>query len=352
MVLLICILFGVISITSLLLNKKNVIIYAKNIKLNFEIVYISFGIFLVIISGFRGEGIDRDYLNYKDLHFIGNESLRLTIEPSFNLISQVVKNLFNNNVTILFVTYALFGVSTKLLAIKKTSEFWLLSLLIYISYLFTLQEMTQIRVGVASGFIMLCIAPLKERHAIRFLLFASLAIFFHYSAIIVLFLWFLNPDKINIKFYALIIIGSYLIHEFSAIYITDIQKYIPITPLENKLLAYKYDNESNLNIFNVWQLMRTILCFLFLWKINIIQKENKYSILLLKLYIISTCSFVLLSTNPSFAARISDLFAVSDIILLPCILYFIKPALFAKLLIICISFFYLFLNLFFNKIIT
>jgi hypothetical protein len=199
---------------------------------------------------------------------------------------------------------------------------------------------------------MLSIKPLCERKLLIFLIVSILATLFHYTAIIMIFLWFLNPKKINTQFYVLLIIASYLINQFSSMNISEIQKYIQITAIQNKLLAYEYAYKSTINVFNLWQIMRTVLSFLFLWKSNLIQENNKYGILLIKLYILTTCTFVILAANPTFAVRISDLLAITDIILIPCIIYIIKPEFIAKLIVAGIGFTYLFLNLFYNKIIT
>lgn len=356
MILIVCSLFISLSLIPLFSTNNKTKQSRNNNGSRIKFLYISFGVLLVFILAFRGEGVDRDYGNYENIFFLNSDqnsgSWSILIEPSFILISKLIQTFFNNNVIVLFVIYAFLGVSIKMYAIKQLSQFWALSLLLYLSYSFTLHDMTQIRAGVASGFILLCIKPLYERKLVNFLALSICATLFHYSAIIVLFLWFLNPQKINVKIYGLIIILAYLFYLFSSIYISEILKYIPISLLQNKILAYEYDNEGSLNVFNVWQIMRILLSFLFLWNIKQIQEKNKYGILLLKLYIFSTSSYVLLAANPSFAGRISDLFAISDIVMVPCILYFIKPNSLAKIIVISIAFSYLFLNLFFNKIIT
>ena len=237
MILLICALFLILSLTTLFITDNSIKPYEKNTDLFLKILFIFIGILLFFISGFRAVGIDRDYYNYINLYEENKDSWSFLIEPSFILISKFVKTCFNSNVTFLFVLFALIGVSTKMYAIKQLSEFWSLSLLLYISYSFILQDMTQIRVGVAAGFILLSIEPLYERKFWKFLIFSICAILFHYTALIIILLWFLNPTKINVKLYGLIIILVYLINLTSSFYISELLQYIPILPLQNKILA-------------------------------------------------------------------------------------------------------------------
>ena len=135
MVFTICILFVVISIAAFLPTKDKLAIDAyDNKELVSKLLYTLFGILLILISGFRGTGIDRDYLNYINLYNIHKDSWTPLIEPSFLLISKLIKSFLNNNVTALFVIFAILGVSTKMFAIKQLSHFVALPLLIYLSY--------------------------------------------------------------------------------------------------------------------------------------------------------------------------------------------------------------------------
>ena len=347
---LICILFILVSFVIFLPANYFSNLYLNNFKLNPKLFYVAFGILLILITGFRGDSVDRDYSNYIKRFNLSKESWSLVIEPTFILTSHFVKAFFNSNVTLLFVIYAMLGISTKLYAIDQLSEFWALSIIIYLSYLFTIQDLTQIRAGVAAGFIMLTIKPLYDRKILKFFFFTIMAILFHYSAVIALFFWFLNPKKIDKYLFLLLIPISYAIYYFSFFDSALLNKVLFISQLHNKFLAYQHENNSVINIYNSWQLMRIMLGVIFLWKIELITKNNKYGIILTKLYIISTCFYVLLAFNPIFASRVGDLLVISDIILIPCILYLVTPKVVAKLIVISVGLSYLFLNLFYNKI--
>ena len=120
------------------------------------------------------------------------------IEPSFLLISYIL-GLFTDNVHILSLVYAIFGVSLKMYAFREMSEFCFVPLLCYISFYYVLHELTQIRAGVVSG-IFLCTHPLiaenKKKIAFLLLLGGSLI---HYSSLMLLPVLFLNNKPFNKK---------------------------------------------------------------------------------------------------------------------------------------------------------
>lgn len=352
MIFLICLLFLLISFIVLVPEGFFPIFTINKIRLTSEFYFFFFGVILFLIAGFRGENVDRDYSIYVRQFNIYKDTWFGNYELSFKVISVIVKDIFNSNFTILIIIYAILGVSTKMLAIKQLSEFWGLSILIYLSYLFTLHEMTQIRAGVSAGFMMLSIKPLFEKRNIRFFFIVGLAIIFHYSAIIALFFWFLNTRRINKYLYLSLIPISYVIHYLTIINSDFILKFLSYGPILKKFLAYQYMNNSYINVFNSWQLLKIGLAVIFLFNIDSIFKKNKYGILLVKLFVFSICTYVLLAFNPAYASRLSDLFAISDIILIPCFLYFVKPEVYAKLIVIFIGFTFLFLNLFYNKILS
>ena len=311
-------------------------------------IFVFLGLILVFIAGLRKEGVDRDYSNYKDV-FDGN-TLDVFAEPTFLFISWFVKSYFYNNVIYLFLIYAFLGVFTKFLAIKQLTEFWFFSILLYISYSYSLHELTQIRVGVAVGMLLLAIKPLYDRNLIKFIVLGFLAVLFHYSIFFIFFLWFMSATKINVKYYFCLVIGSCLVGLLFKNYFSSIFEIFAFGPLESKVLSYQFENNTVLNVFNVWQLLRFGLILLFLYKIDLLQKNNCYSVLLVKIYILSSCTFFLFSFNPTFAGRISDMLGIVDIILIPFLIYIFNPSAFGKISLLLIGFSYLFLNLFFNKI--
>lgn len=340
MIIIILIIFTLATIIAILPIKSQ--IYKQNL-------YFGFALVLISIAGFRGEGVDRDYLNYVYLFENFSNSL---IEPLFYIISFIIHKFLFSDPLYLFVIFAFIGVSTKFWAIKQLSDLWFLTLVIYIGEFFILHDLTQIRVGIASGFLLLCIKPIYERNWKLFLLFSTIAILSHYSAILILPLWFINANKPR-KIYLLIFIPiSYVIY-FAG---TNIIGNIPIPYIKEKLALYQMlqkagvDGFDKINVFNLIHLFRIALYYLFIFKLELLIEKNKYAIILVKLFVISLCSFPLFAFMPVVGFRISELFGIVDIILIPFIIYIFKPIWLSKIIVILIGLLFILTTLFYNNI--
>ena len=116
-----------------------------------SILFFVLGFILILIAGFRSEEVVRDYVNYVT-YFHDRDFL--AVEPAFVVISKIIYSLIGPYPIYLFLLFAILGVSFKLIAIKQLTEQWFLSLVIYLSNFFILHEMTQIRAGIASSFLL------------------------------------------------------------------------------------------------------------------------------------------------------------------------------------------------------
>lgn len=313
-------------------------------------MFICLGLILIFIAGFRGEGVDRDYSNYVEMF---HQQDFITVEPSFVAISIFIDTVFGDNPLFLFLIFAILGVSLKLIAIKRLTSLWFLSLLIYFSNFFILHEMTQIRAGIASSFLLLSIKPIYDRNWKLFLLFAILGLSFHYSALIILPLWFLG-DEPRKKWLFFSIPFVYLIY-FSGINLIGI---IPIPGVREKIEIYQKlqeigDQESTaINVFNLVFLSKIAIFYLLLFKYDLILYYNKYFTILMKVYCIALMAYPLLSSVPAIAVRVNELFAIVDIILIPLLFYIFKPIYFSRMIVISIGFTLLLVFLFYVKLIA
>jgi hypothetical protein len=312
-------------------------------------IVVSIAIALVIISAFRGEYVDRDYMSYVNIY---NNIDIATVEPSFIFISKIVNVLFGDNVLFVFLLYAILGVCIKIYGIMKYSDYWLLSVLVYLSYSYILHDLTQIRAGVAGGLMLLSVEAINNRDWRKYVFLMSLAVLFHYSAAFFLWLWFFDQDRIKVSAYILFIIISIILPP----YLMDISRnfyiFVPFDFLSRKLGQYENQHGDVMNIFNTWQLMRIFLSLLFLKSIDVIRVNNRYGVIFVKIYVVASCMRMLLSWNPVLCERISDLFIIMDMVTLTYIVYIVRPRYIAKLAVICISITYLFMNLFYNKLLN
>ncbi|MCR4030917.1 MULTISPECIES: EpsG family protein [Flavobacterium] len=304
-------------------------------------------VLLFLIAGFRSDDVTNDYTGYVDYYNdIINHSFS-RVEPSFIYITEFVNFAFHD-VLYLFVVYAFLGVFFKYVAIANLSEYKLHSAFIYFCSFFLILEMTQIRAGVATGLVLLCIKPIKERKILQFLFFALLAFFFHFSALFILLFYFLNATKINKKVYFALIPLGYLM------YFLNINLFFFLDFLQIDLIQMKFESygaaDNDINLFNWVYLSRILLGFFLLWKIDLIQERNDYAIILIKFYFISLFVFSAFATIPGISTRISELLLIVEIILTPCLLYVFRNKAVANFVIFIIGLIHLCFSIFITKL--
>ncbi|MDP5231999.1 MAG: EpsG family protein, partial [Cellulophaga sp.] len=236
------------------------------------------------------------------------------------------------------------GVGIKYIAIKKLSNFWICSALVYFSYFFLLHEMTQIRTSIASGVLLLCIPFIYHKNLKGFLILVFLGTMAHYSLIAIIPMYYLNIKKVEKIFFFLIPI-AYLMF-FLNINISSILGLVNSlydgggTRFEYYLILAK---SSSIRVLTTLQLLHIIICYILLWKWKFLSKKNDYFIILLKFYVIATSLYAALADIPALAIRFSELFHIVEIILIPMLIYLTKKKIDAKMLIIILSLFCLLL---------
>lgn len=298
-----------------------------------------FTIFLVLLTGLRGEGVDNDYGNYLVMY----NDPPIVVEPSFLLICYISQILKIGAVG-MFLIYAVLGVSLKIIAIKELSSLFWFSIAIYLSNIYILQDLNQIRAGVASAFILLMIKPIYERNFALFLFYALLSSFFHYSGLLTFFLYpimVLQTRHKSIFIWGALPFLGYII--FFIMTQINIFALIPIESVRLKLEMYRamqeagVEGSSQINLFNLHTLFRLSIFVLLFIRYDLLLNENKYFSILIKIYSIALFSFPFLGAiTPLLGYRISELFGVVEIILYPMIYYLFKPAFFSKILLITV----------------
>ena len=304
---------------------------------------------LILFAGLRSNNVDRDYNGYESYYnsVINNGWQATLVEPSFSLISMTV-NFFSGNFRYLFILYAIIGVLLKIRGIILLSNNWILSVLLYFPSYFFLHEMTQIRVGVATGIFLISIVSIYNKAPLRFLLFLTLAIFFQFTAIVMLPIYFLNPNKFNKLIYSVLIPLGYIIF-LSGINMFFFLDFLPINFINTKYESYSLNlNVNDLNLFNFLFLIRCIIAYFFIYHFNKIK--NRYFILILKIYLIGLFLYLLLANFHTIGSRISEFLLIVEIILFPNIIFLFKSKKFAIFLTLIFSLSYLLYSLYFAKI--
>lgn len=323
---------------------------SDNVELNTFLVLI--GICLIFIAGFRQIGFDQDSLQYLSGYndfasFVDANFLER--EPSYWLITWFTKAVFSDSVRPLLLIYATLGVSINVWAIKTTSRYPIIAIYCYILLFFPIHEMTQIRVGVACAIFLSSTSDLTDRKFNSFLLKAAFATFFHYSAVVVILVYLIKPKNINIKFYALLPLSGLGLGYFNNVLFIILNNIAEMLPgfIGNKIQMYitllSMNIGDQINLFNIYY---TCLLIVFYYSIfNISKFKSNHDVLIIKilgwvLFIYYSMSFL-----PVVAVRVSELFSVVIIFLLPALVGIFKSNTFATVVILLFP-----LSMFINNI--
>jgi len=308
------------------------------------------GLFLALFAGLRGKDVSSDYSTYIDffqeIKAEGTLNLISLVEPTFVIIAYILPTI-----KAVMIVFAVLAVSIKLLALNKMTPYIFFSVALLFSSFFLVQEMNQVRAAVATGLLLLSVPSILDKKLFYFCLIIAFAMLFHYSAIVFFPLYFLNNYKVQ-RFYFLIIPASYLLN-LLGIGFLDILKHVHINFVESKLEAY---NElysmgmyTKINIYNPIIVIRIAIIYALLANARQLSLKNRYFIILIKSYVISISILVLFSSLPVFSLRVSDIFGIVEIVLIPFFFYIYNPKLLVALLIFLFGSLILCIDLFYNK---
>lgn len=317
------------------------------------IAYVIIVTIMVLIAGFKPIGIDNDSNNYVGyFYWRGDDS----VELSFVMISAILQKIADEP-QLLFITYALLSIPFKAYVLTKLTDMWFLALAVWLSRYMILQDMTQIRVAVSTAIFLYSLLFLDQGRKDKYLLCCLAATFFHYSAVVMFPLAFLgNKDlgkKWLIALYVLPIAGYLL----SSLHINFLNL-IPIPYVQDKVQVYEMARDEGfmgmdeINLFNPMYLLRLALYYLLLWKYDVVKEHSKYLPLLLKIFAFSYVAYTMLSFIPVFAYRISEFYGITELLLMPLVVYTVKPEWVARTFLIAVFAYITYLDVFKNELLN
>lgn len=344
MITILIILFVLISIP-FIIEPKNKIINT--------VIAVIICIILILVAGLREKNVANDYFVYYNFWITGN--IEGTVEYSLILIKSFIKNELDLTFTFFLVFYAVLGVTFKVIGIRKLSPLFYGSILIYLSHYYLLHEITQVRIGVATGFILISYHYLCKKDYVWFFAFMAIAIFFHQSSSMALILILVSNTKRNLVSYLLLLPIGYLLY-FSNSYFNLT---IPIPYFQSKIEVYKeateagFIKDSKINVFNILFLLKIIILYTLVYFKDKISESLQSFYFLIKVYCISLFTFLFFSDIPVFAFRIQELFGVVDIILIPSLIFIFSEKFkwTGKLVVWCLALGFLLINIYYNKLI-
>lgn len=315
-----------------------------------------FGIVLLfIVAVMRGSDVDRDYETYISIYQYLIKGEPYTIEPTYILFTYM-SHVLTGSPFLIFTIYAFIGLYYKSKYIRYFSPYICLSLLLYYSNFYFVHELTQIRIGAASAIGFFALKYLVENDKRKFVILIFISALFHFSMVVLLVALLFDKKKINSYFILTIyflIVASYTLI-FLNISPLRLLQYIPISVLQEKIAIYTFQTENEMiepvNVMSAMQIIR--LGAITLMFANAKKFENNVSMVLLcKIYSLSPLCLALLSSLPAFAIRVSELFSVADIVVLPILASYCKQNRTVRFAIVLLSIFILLMNLFHNEIV-
>ena len=294
-------------------------------------VYWSFCIILILFSAFRPVGVDPDSKDYESMFLSNEDDPTFLVDPSFLLLVSIFRT-FTDNIHILFLFYAIIGISIKFYALRQLFPLYFLPLIIYFGHYYVLHDFIQMRAAIASAMLLLAIKPLsegKKKTALGYLLIATV---FHSSTLALYPILFFSNTITKIWKYILIAITPIGTILFLCHY--DFITALPIPYIQDKIEwhismteagAYK---ELSLKFPFIWIHYAAILYSLYFYDTIIIKCPVLP--LLLKITACSLFCYYAFSSIPVIAGRLRELFSIVEIALLPCICYTIRPQFYGK----------------------
>lgn len=324
----------IITLGILLIIVSVLIFFYKEDKYVEKMIFAVVVLMMFCLSAYRPIGIDKDSIMYTEM-YIDPDFL---VEPTFKWISSLSSFLFDD-VRGVFVIYALLAIPLKAYSIRRLSEFSLLAVLVWLGHFFLVHDFTQIRAAVAIAIFIYSLKFLSEGEKKKYLLAISIAILFHYSSIIYIPLVLLGNTSLSDNWKKVLLTFPLIGYAF-AILNVDLLELIPLPFFQDKIKVYQEMKDKgmmagdDINIFNVAFLLKLCIYYFLVLKYDILKEKVKHISIVLKIYGFSILFFLVFSFMPVLAYRGSEMLAVVEIIMIPCIAYVVRPLNVARLLII------------------
>ncbi len=331
-----------------------------------KLLYITLCVLLALFIIVRDFTINIDYDVYKMLYrrspswdlLVNNlDKYRDTIktEFSYSALCSYLKSTGLERKTqfgILFGLYALLGVWAKTRGTYLLSDLKFQALFLYFCNLYLLQEMTQMRAGVAIGFILISIYYIQQGKWWQGIALILVASFFHTSALIALVLLLFKSLHADARVWIATFIVCIVIH--LQVDILKLIDFIPFEYYQFKLKAYidlQAEENFEINYFNVVFLLQIAVILLGFAFRERLEADFKYINIMLNMCSLGACSYVFFGQIPGFAFRINEVLACPLFIMIPCLARLCKPKALAELVVYGVGWGMLLINIFHSELV-
>ncbi|OTG90617.1 EpsG family protein [Acinetobacter sp. ANC 3832] len=307
------------------------------------IFFATVSVVLVLFSSLKPLGFDKDSYSYLfDMRNI--QFSEISREYSFIIVSKFINNYLDGDIFYLFLFYATLSISIKLYCIYRFSVNKLLSLFIYLLLFYFIQDVTQIRVGVSTAFLLLAYAFFCMGNYKKYLMMSLFSIFFHYQAVLIFSIFVFN--KIKLKYCFIIMMVSFVF----SIFFSGLLKILLLTFfskigfgfIASKIEAY-YDSSEFGAVakFGAFQLFYMIILFIYLYLYSRFKNQfTNIDIINLKIMMLNLSLYFVLSFNSVFSLRVFEYFSTLLIFIIPMVLRFFYPKSIGVLIVLFICSYY------------
>ena len=235
-------------------------------KTRFYIIVATFALSVAI--SLRIFGKDRDYYSYLSFFekTVSNWAYNSRFEPGFEFFTRAFGLVFGPESFILFLfAIAFISIYLKLSILSHVRNYKFM-VLIYIMLILPLHEMTQVRVGLASGvvYLALYLATFVNSHLIKKTLVTATGVLFHYSVMIVapfVLLRIFRKKSITLVFIVAVLPAVFINNTLGIV-----QNFIPF--IEYYLYEVTLKDEANINLFSSRNIILSALLLLGLFNMK------------------------------------------------------------------------------------
>ncbi len=280
-------------------------------------------IFLILFSGLRGENVGFDYESYYDIFHSITEittASNFLIEPLFALLVTIVNSVGSFNHFLIII--AILSISIKGFFIYRYSPYPLISILVYYVISFLINDMGQIRYGLAMSIVLLVFHELHRGKKLSVIILIFISILLHYSAVVVLPILLFYNYRFSNKQIFFILSASILFYiiPFDRIIISTLSL-LPIPHVQSKIDFYTFYSDTfgrNLG-FNMSTVLRLSVLLVFVKYKESLAIKTKTVNLFINVYLYGIVLYMMFNFNAEFAIRSSGYFKALDFIMIPSI---------------------------------
>jgi len=294
----------------------------------------------ILVAGLRYEtGVDwrgyQDYYNQipsMDMAIIRNntQDIFVTLDVGYALLNSFLKMLGGGLQTIFFIIS--FAISTLLLInVKSYSKYVLIGFILYYSYFFFVFDMSGIRQGLALQIFIFSLRYIGERKFGKYVAMIALASSIHWSALLLVPLYFILNFKASKIFSLIFIIIGTIIFSFQIKMISGplnwIAEHIQYFPLlQDKIVAHTSNevlsNPRQWDLYSIYNYVRCLIIIILCNKYDIkLAKNIKYYNIFYNLLLLQFFSLFYLYEFTVISERIRFYFLFSEIILVPNLIF-------------------------------